>query len=106
MHTSTSRTRTFFRALAAFGLVLVGTAAAAAAIDSEGELVERGRLVGNLGVANADIGVYPDRAEVNPVPELSGGTTAISVPEGSEVCLLYTSPSPRDQRGSRMPSSA
>ena len=26
--------------------------------------------------------------------------------EPSEVCLLYTSPSPRDQRGSRMPSSA
>ena len=25
---------------------------------------------------------------------------------GLEVCLLYTSPSPRDQRGSRMPSSA
>ena len=24
----------------------------------------------------------------------------------SELCLLYTSPSPRDQRGSRMPSSA
>ena len=24
----------------------------------------------------------------------------------SESCLLYTSPSPRDQRGSRMPSSA
>ena len=27
-----------------------------------------------------------------------------SIPVGS--CLLYTSPSPRDQRGSRMPSSA
>ena len=26
--------------------------------------------------------------------------------EGSNGCLLYTSPSPRDQRGSRMPSSA
>ena len=26
--------------------------------------------------------------------------------DGSEACLLYTSPSPRDQRGSRMPSSA
>ena len=26
--------------------------------------------------------------------------------EGSKNCLLYTSPSPRDQRGSRMPSSA
>ena len=25
---------------------------------------------------------------------------------GCAVCLLYTSPSPRDQRGSRMPSSA
>ena len=25
---------------------------------------------------------------------------------GIETCLLYTSPSPRDQRGSRMPSSA
>ena len=25
---------------------------------------------------------------------------------GSRDCLLYTSPSPRDQRGSRMPSSA
>ena len=26
--------------------------------------------------------------------------------EEFETCLLYTSPSPRDQRGSRMPSSA
>ena len=25
---------------------------------------------------------------------------------GANICLLYTSPSPRDQRGSRMPSSA
>ena len=34
----------------------------------------------------------------------------LTAPNGSqskdEVCLLYTSPSPRDQRGSRMPSSA
>ena len=27
-------------------------------------------------------------------------------PGGPDICLLYTSPSPRDQRGSRMPSSA
>ena len=27
-------------------------------------------------------------------------------PAHNELCLLYTSPSPRDQRGSRMPSSA
>ena len=30
----------------------------------------------------------------------------IGVDENNEGCLLYTSPSPRDQRGSRMPSSA
>ena len=29
-----------------------------------------------------------------------------SIGGGSSICLLYTSPSPRDQRGSRMPSSA
>ena len=38
---------------------------------------------------------------------LPGGTTDI-ITSGSPtyICLLYTSPSPRDQRGSRMPSSA
>ena len=34
-----------------------------------------------------------------------GGGKAINAAM-SEACLLYTSPSPRDQRGSRMPSSA
>ena len=35
-------------------------------------------------------------------------TTATAGPDGAKCldCLLYTSPSPRDQRGSRMPSSA
>ena len=32
--------------------------------------------------------------------------SSIDVSVGDKVCLLYTSPSPRDQRGSRMPSSA
>ena len=31
---------------------------------------------------------------------------ASDVPDAYKGCLLYTSPSPRDQRGSRMPSSA
>ena len=31
---------------------------------------------------------------------------ALRVLRGQYSCLLYTSPSPRDQRGSRMPSSA
>ena len=45
-----------------------------------------------------------------PVPEVRGKRfRVVHIPEGTariEVCLLYTSPSPRDQRGSRMPSSA
>ena len=32
--------------------------------------------------------------------------SANDIPEWINNCLLYTSPSPRDQRGSRMPSSA
>ena len=46
------------------------------------------------------------------IPEKYGGqklddiSEAIVIEELSRVCLLYTSPSPRDQRGSRMPSSA
>ena len=31
---------------------------------------------------------------------------AFAPKENPQICLLYTSPSPRDQRGSRMPSSA
>ena len=36
----------------------------------------------------------------------NGEEKELTVAERSSVCLLYTSPSPRDQRGSRMPSSA
>ena len=32
--------------------------------------------------------------------------TTLQMTERQSCCLLYTSPSPRDQRGSRMPSSA
>ena len=42
-------------------------------------------------------------------PVGSGGDEEASIKppmELNEICLLYTSPSPRDQRGSRMPSSA
>ena len=36
----------------------------------------------------------------------SGSITSAGLIEAGSCCLLYTSPSPRDQRGSRMPSSA
>ena len=34
------------------------------------------------------------------------GADSVLTPRGMDVCLLYTSPSPRDKRQSRMPSSA
>ena len=39
-------------------------------------------------------------------PGAVGSTGCMRVARGRCPCLLYTSPSPRDQRGSRMPSSA
>ena len=39
-------------------------------------------------------------------PDWAGDTVNDDEEEEEEDCLLYTSPSPRDQRGSRMPSSA
>ena len=38
--------------------------------------------------------------------EARGFNNVVSWTRGVDTCLLYTSPSPRDQRGSRMPSSA
>ena len=51
----------------------------------------------NLKVALIDCDFYGPS-----IPILMGGGTLSS----DNNCLLYTSPSPRDQRGSRMPSSA
>ena len=39
-------------------------------------------------------------------PSFSGATLTVAYVDGSNSCLLYTSPSPRDMRRSRMPSSA
>ena len=51
--------------------------------------------------AKADILYKSDYDKILPI--LIHGDAAIA---GQGICLLYTSPSPRDQRGSRMPSSA
>ena len=72
------------------------------------------------------VGYHPDitsneRALLKPHRDLRDGFTGVLPhppvelvfllrldlpPRGRAPCLLYTSPSPRDQRGSRMPSSA
>ena len=50
----------------------------------------------------AQLEVYRSESPQRPI------TLKLDANEGPmfELCLLYTSPSPRDQRGSRMPSSA
>ena len=59
-----------------------------------------------LGVARSFLSLF------NPVIEIAMSTGAVERGNTVDVaweikgCLLYTSPSPRDQRGSRMPSSA
>ena len=48
----------------------------------------------------------PEDFEIVVVDDGSGDGTAAEAEATGKACLLYTSPSPRDQRGSRMPSSA
>ena len=57
----------------------------------------------------AEIGAdeVPQLLIYNKADRIGMETRIDSDPEGQpEICLLYTSPSPRDQRGARMPSSA
>ena len=63
---------------------------------------------GHLGVRQALCSSYYPSLDVGNIALTSGAQEGIFVIANSliEACLLYTSPSPRDQRGSRMPSSA
>ena len=61
-----------------------------------------------IQVSAGDIVLFPGGAShfIGDTPESKPMSGADVVQAMSEGCLLYTSPSPRDQRGSRMPSSA
>ena len=56
---------------------------------------------GLLEITNESEG--QDASKTAIIPQVKAQPAATSL---QEACLLYTSPSPRDQRGSRMPSSA
>ena len=68
---------------------------------------DRAAMLAKVGVANIDA-LFED------VPKAARLKNLIDLPTHQSeqavdrymTCLLYTSPSPRDQRGSRMPSSA
>ena len=49
-----------------------------------------------LKISKTEIQSYANEKKINHLED----------PSNEHNCLLYTSPSPRDQRGSRMPSSA
>ena len=59
-------------------------------------------FMGIAPVGAADHGQLVEESPRRDVPVVLDG----EVRAHAQICLLYTSPSPRDQRGSRMPSSA
>ena len=49
---------------------------------------------------------YAATSNAEAIDALTASVNVVYAISGDQSCLLYTSPSPRDQRGSRMPSSA
>ena len=78
--------------------------------SKEGVRIERIRLDNDglkIGRAwNSDIVVRDRFVDANHLGLSLDEDQQILVTDLDTTCLLYTSPSPRDQRGSRMPSSA
>ena len=68
-----------------------------------GDSFELPVVVQNQGDTALDVDVVLETANLSPTAPM--GRT-VSVPANGRVCLLYTSPSPRDRTRSRMPSSA
>ena len=52
------------------------------------------------------IGLRVDKKDVNTIARRLAIMIGHPIHEDDDICLLYTSPSPRDMRRSRMPSSA
>ena len=62
--------------------------------------------VGSLDMTNTGVTTISETFESISINAAHfDGSSHLNLPSAS-FCLLYTSPSPRDQRGSRMPSSA
>ena len=70
------------------------------ALDGEGNEIAHIDLM--IGSKSGPVGT----AFANALSTQSEGHTNLLAVLAPNICLLYTSPSPRDQRGSRMPSSA
>ena len=80
----------------------------ALSLMGEGEMFVNGEIIDSKE-ALEKIGLEPLELEARDGLALINGSnvlTALAAITLYDACLLYTSPSPRDQRGSRMPSSA
>ena len=80
-------------------------------VIGEGELDEApmlyiGEKLGTKKGAVIDIAVDPVEGTNFVSKNLPGGISVLAIAEKNNLCLLYTSPSPRDRTRSRMPSSA
>ena len=67
-----------------------------------------GEIARGLARAGAQVAIWdisPEAARAK-AEEINADYPDRALPVECNACLLYTSPSPRDQRGSRMPSSA
>ena len=79
------------------------------ALDQDQECEELLQRLENRGFLEPEAQQIKSQLEMKSVVEDSGGITTARAAldaDPENTCLLYTSPSPRDQRGSRMPSSA
>ena len=66
-----------------------------------------GQLAANTQIENVNLPLdYEIGLDITPGPNINGAWTNIVHFTATNTCLLYTSPSPRDKRQSRMPSSA
>ena len=70
--------------------------------DSDSEQLVLAEVLGEVESSQSLSSLIDDAASTTTAVISEGSTSLTNV----ESCLLYTSPSPRDQRGSRMPSSA
>ena len=86
-----SRRAAVFFAITFVGLGSIGLSIATAqtTLESERDLHVRSHLVGNLGVAHTELGLYPDTSDIDPAPARNGGSASLNVPSGADVLEAY-----------------
>ena len=95
-------------AVAAIAAAQVGNAVAQSPTDISANPTALffGTIADAPSEADGSAAAYYDPATGEVSLVVGAGAISLGVGSVNGVCLLYTSPSPRDQRGSRMPSSA